>query len=110
MPAPLALADIILRDCGLTSAAVAPIAAALGRGFAAPGLRELDVSQNPELGSVGLTALVAVLPPTLEVLEISSTGCTDAAMAALADALPNLSRLLELHCSKNPRLATAGSG
>ena len=105
--APLALIDISLVGNQLTVAGLAPVIAALRRGFAGEGLRSLDVGDNPKLGDAGVTLLAGALPPELRRLGISNTGCRDEGMEAVAAAAA-LAHLTSLFCSGNPAVGQVG--
>ena len=107
-PAPLALKDMDLNGNQLTVAGLAPIIAALRRGFAGDGLVRLDVQDNPGLGDAGVTLLAGALPPELRKLNIGNMGCGDQGMVAIAAALPALSHLAELYCDSNTAVGQAG--
>lgn len=107
-PAPLVLTDICLSCNQLTVAGLAPIVAAMRRGFAGDGLEKLAVCDNTGLGDVGATLLASALPPGLRRLHISNIGCSDTGMVAIAAALPALSRLNELLCGGHPAVGRAG--
>eukprot|EP01045_Picozoa_sp_COSAG04_P010296 COSAG04_NODE_625_length_11793_cov_11.719942_10_plen_298_part_00 len=87
-----------LTDSDLTAAGVASLAPALRRPWGEGGLKVLSVQDNCGLGDAGVAALAKALPPTLERLEITSTGCGDDGFVALAAALPALTRLETLWC------------
>ena len=89
----------------LTATGVASLAPALRRPWGDGGLQELWVSESP-LGDAGLAALFKALPPTLEWLDIESTGCGDDGLVALAAVLPTLACFGHLDCSGN-RAATS---
>ena len=107
-PAPLALNDMDLNGNQLTVPGLAPIIAALRRGFAGDGLVRLDVQDNPGLGDAGVTLLAGALPPELRRLNIGNMGCGDQGMVAIAAALPALSHLAELYCDSNTAVGQAG--
>ena len=69
-------------------------------------LKFLDVSAN-KLGDAGVTALAAVLPPTLESAGFAKLGCGDVGMLALARAL-DLTSVGMVMCNDNPAVTEAG--
>ena len=106
LPAPLRLTELSVPECSLTSSGLAPIVNAMRRGFAAGGLRKLNVSNNTELRDDGIEAVAGVLPSTLQVLHIFNTCCGDVGMTAVAARLP--SSLALLNCSTNPDIGQDG--
>ena len=56
----------------------------------------------------GIVALAEALPPTLEDLDLKGMGCGDRGMAALAAALPALTRLRNLEVNDNHRVRDVG--
>ena len=60
------------------------------------------MSGNGGLGDAGVAALAAVLPATLEKLDLEGAGCGNAGMVAIAARLPVLSQLEDLDLRKNP--------
>ena len=108
-PSPLALTDLNLHACLVTTAGVATIAGLLRDGRLGRQLKSLDVSVNRDLGDAGVTALAAVLPPTLESAGFAKVECGDAGMLALARAL-DLTSVGMLVCNDNPAVTEAGWG
>eukprot|EP01043_Picozoa_sp_COSAG02_P060865 COSAG02_NODE_8048_length_2733_cov_2.066819_1_plen_337_part_00 len=106
MAAPLALAYIGLGFNRLTPVGLAPVLAELRRPFAGDGLEELIMSGNAGLGDAGVAALAAVLPATLEKLDLENVGCGNAGMAAIAARLPVLAQLEDLDLRKNPLVSS----
>eukprot|EP01045_Picozoa_sp_COSAG04_P005574 COSAG04_NODE_260_length_18679_cov_4.566439_13_plen_368_part_00 len=106
LPTPLRLTELSVPECSLTAAGLAPIVNAMRRGFAAGGLRKLNVSNNTDLRDDGIEAVAGVLPSTLQVLHIFNTGCGDVGMTAVAARLP--SSLALLNCSINPDIGQDG--
>ena len=121
----LPFTSLILGDCELSVAGLAPLAAVIKkRGFAGGpwqgsggGLQALHLGANPKLGDSGLLALAQMLPPvfigpgdlsTLRVLYIEDTGCGDEGMQAVAAALLKMPKLQELHVADNPGIGPAG--
>ena len=98
--------DLAAND--LTAAGVASLAPALRRPRGAGGLRGLSLTENPSLGDTGVAALAKALPPALETLDLSSTGCGDDGFVALAAALPTLANLSRLHCCCNSAATARG--
>eukprot|EP01045_Picozoa_sp_COSAG04_P011860 COSAG04_NODE_777_length_10358_cov_1284.125061_8_plen_301_part_00 len=92
----------------LTAAGVTSLAPALRRRWGSTGLRNLRVPENPSLGDAGVVALAKALPPSLEELSVSNTGCGDDGLAALAAALPALTGLTLLRCHINPAVGARG--
>jgi hypothetical protein len=104
MPSPLGLRYIKWRSLGLTPAVLSPIVAAMRPGSLIVGLQ----LANNALGDAGVTAMAAVLPPTLKDLDIRRTGCGDAGMQAVAAALPRLTRLQHLYVGCNRDVGEMG--
>lgn len=96
------LRRLVLSDTGLLDSGVAQVCAALARG-AAPGLEELDLSQN-EVTVVGARSIAAALTKSLKklkVLNIRDNELENAGAKALAAGLaacPSLSRLDASNC------------
>ncbi len=115
MPPPLCYTEFEMRGplrsthmCPeLTDKGMRSIAKGLLRGCEGGALWKLDVDNNRGLGSAGIAALAAALPPTLAVLGIARTGCGDEGMIALADALPRTC-VEALDCGWNPMVRTMG--
>ena len=101
------LTKLSLGRNDLTVAGVASLAPALRRPWGDGGLQEMWLSESP-LGDAGVAALAKALPPTLEWLDIESTGCGDDGLVALAAALPTLIRFGHLDCSGNPAATSRG--
>eukprot|EP01045_Picozoa_sp_COSAG04_P007510 COSAG04_NODE_394_length_15124_cov_10.557005_16_plen_382_part_00 len=95
--------DLDLSSNELTAAGVASLAPALRRPWREGGLK-LGLVDNP-LGDAGVAALAKALPPTLESLDIDTTGCGDDGLVSLAAALPALGRLTKLDCGYNAATA-----
>ena len=70
------------------------------------GLVSLSLTGN-SLGDGGIVALATCLSPKLEELRIMSTGCGDAGMVAIAEALP-ATCITELFCGTNPAVGKPG--
>jgi hypothetical protein len=104
---PLALTSIDLSSNRLTAEGMAPIQAALERGFANDGLRELDLEDN-SLDDAMLTRVVGAMPPKLVTLDVSNTGCGDDAIRAIAARLPALTHLRNLTCKDSPAVTQTG--
>jgi hypothetical protein len=60
------------------------------------------------LGDEGLALLADALPPTLSHLNLSTTGCGDGGMVAIAAAMPALVSLTVRFCAANPAVGEAG--
>ena len=106
LPAPLALIDLHLNDCRLTASGIAAVVGLLRDGRLGRQLKFLDVSAN-KLGDAGVTALAAVLPPTLQIAGFAKLGCGDVGMLALARAL-DLTSVGMVMCNDNPAVTEAG--
>lgn len=117
MPPPLCYTEFEMRG-PLRSTQMCPeltvkgmryIARGIASGLCCDGgaLWKLDVDNNRGLGSEGIAVLAAALPPTLAVLGVARTGCGDAGMIALAEALPSTS-VEALDCGWNPMVGTEG--
>lgn len=97
-PALLRVASLDLSRNGLTTSGLEQV---LG-GREPAGVRELDLSNNAELGDTGVGAL-AESPVTagLHTLRVAQVNLTDAGLAALAGS-PHVVRLAALDVSNNP--------
>lgn len=104
LPQPLALKRLRLVNCGLSSAALNPFLEIIRRGTV---VESVDVGKNP-LGDAALSVLMGVLPPTLKRLAVGDTGCSDAGMMALAEALPRMVHLEMLGCGDHPDVSDLG--
>eukprot|EP01045_Picozoa_sp_COSAG04_P023857 COSAG04_NODE_2901_length_3403_cov_2.324455_2_plen_315_part_00 len=98
--------DLDLDGNDLTAAGIISLVPALRRPWGS-GLTFLRVADNP-LGDAGVAALAKALPPTLEQLDVDTTGCGDDGLVALAAALPALTRLQTLDCARNPDAGARG--
>eukprot|EP01045_Picozoa_sp_COSAG04_P011569 COSAG04_NODE_747_length_10615_cov_4.568372_9_plen_369_part_00 len=98
--------ELDLRNNDLTAAGVASLAPALRRPWS-DGLEDLDLCDNP-LGDAGVAGLAKALPPTLETLTLSETGCGDDGLVALVAALSALTRLETLVFKSNPATTARG--
>eukprot|EP01045_Picozoa_sp_COSAG04_P056691 COSAG04_NODE_26610_length_293_cov_0.381443_1_plen_97_part_11 len=85
---------------------MATVAGLLRDGRLGSQLKELHVDVN-DLGDAGMTALAAVLPPTLEVVGFGGVECGDVGMVAIARAL-DLTSVTILVCNDNPAVTEAG--
>ena len=107
LSSPLALTELKMTGWLLTAAGMATVAALMRGGhLGSSQLKLLNVSGN-DLGDAGVTALAAVLPPTLEDFSFTNVGCGDAGMLAMARALP-ATRVELLLCDRNPAVTEAG--
>ena len=71
------------------------------------GLKYLSVSDNP-VGGDGLSVLARMPPSTIEPMIIKSIDCGSKGVVALAEALPLMTDLWEVHCDGNPARSEAG--
>lgn len=108
LPPQAAVSAINVRDHSLTAEGLQQIVTAIRPSFAGHCLKVLDVGGNAELGDAGMVTLAALLPLTLESLQIDGTGCGDAGMEALAVALPTLMRFSHSNCGNNPAIGQRG--
>eukprot|EP01045_Picozoa_sp_COSAG04_P004422 COSAG04_NODE_191_length_20909_cov_11.119077_16_plen_369_part_00 len=106
-PSPLTVSELHINSgCLMPPATITPIVRLLKDGHFGTSLTELDVSSE-HLGDVGVAALAAALPPTIQTLCFMSVECGDAGMIAVAEAIPR-TKLQLLYCDTNPRVTAAG--
>ena len=110
------IVNLCLSGCELTSTdAIESVLTAMRGECTCCSLSWLSMSDNPDLGcsgdklhGTGLAALSKALPPTLEKLELSRVGCSDAGMIVLAVELPRLASLLTLDLGGNSHVTANG--
>ena len=110
LPSPLALTEMSLSGRRLASDGpdgVTTFCGLLRDGRLGRQLKKLELWID-EVGDAGVTALAAVLPPTLRTLSVCErVGCGDAGMLALARALPT-TRIDRLTIKGNPAVTEVG--